>query len=158
MKVVISCDFAGYPLKTAVLQYLKDNGYDVIDVGQKSEDEKILYPQAAKALAKVIRQKDADKGILICGTGAGVSIVANKFKGVYAVACESIFTAQGIPIINDANVLAMGNNVVGQKNAFAMVERFLSNSFACNETPERKLFLQGMLQDVKKIEEENFKE
>ncbi|MEA5050195.1 MAG: RpiB/LacA/LacB family sugar-phosphate isomerase [Oscillospiraceae bacterium] len=157
MKVVISCEFAGFPLKSAVLEYLKSKGHDILDVGQKSPDEKILYPQAAAALAKVIQGGEYKKGVLICGTGAGVSIVANKFKGVYAVACESIFTARGIPVINDANVLVMGNNVVGQKNACAMVEQFLSASFADGETPERKVFLSGMLDDVKRIEDENFK-
>jgi len=157
MKIVISCEFAGYPLKAAVLEYLKQQGHEILDVGQKSPDEKILYPQAAAALAKVIQQGEYKKGILICGSGAGVSIVANKFKGVYAVACESIFTAQSIPIINNANVLVMGSNVVGPKNAFAMVDKFLANSFALGETPERKEFLAGMLEDVKRIEDENFK-
>ncbi|MEA4911221.1 MAG: RpiB/LacA/LacB family sugar-phosphate isomerase [Oscillospiraceae bacterium] len=157
MKIVISCEFAGFPLKSAVLEHLKSAGYEVLDVGQKSADEKVLYPQAAAALAKVIQSGECSRGVLICGTGAGVSIVANKFKGVYAVACESIFTARGIPVINDANVLVMGNNVVGPKNACAMVDQFLAASFADGETAERKVFLTGMLNDVKKIEDENFK-
>lgn len=157
MKVVIACEFAGFPLKSAVLEYLKSQGHEVLDVGQKSAEEKVLYPQAAAALAKVIQAGEYKKGILICGSGAGVSIVANKFKGVYAVACESVFTAKGIPVINDANVLTMGNNVVGPKNAFAMVDCFLNGTFAGGETPERKVFLSGMLADVKKIENENFK-
>lgn len=157
MKVVISCEFAGFPLKSAVLDHLKEMGHEVVDVGQKSANEKVLYPQAAEALAKVIQAGTCEKGIIICGSGAGVSITANKFKGVYAVACESIFTAQGIPMINNANVLAMGNNVVGVKNAFAMVDKFLENSFALGESSERKIFLRGMLDDVKKFENENFK-
>lgn len=157
MKVVIASEFAGFPLKCFVLNYLKEQGFDVTDVGQRTEEEQMLYPQAAKNLAQAIQSGDYEKGILICGSGAGVSIVANKFKGVYAVACESIFTAQGIPVINDANVLTMGNNVVGPKNACAMVEKFLSNRFALGETPARKEFLTGMLNDVKKIEDENFK-
>lgn len=157
MKVVISSEFAGFPLKSAVLRHLEEMGHEVLDVGQKSPEEKVLYPQAASALAKVIQTGTCEKGILICGTGAGVSIVANKFKGIYAVACESIFTAQAIPIINNANVLVMGNNVVGPKNACVMVDKFLANTFAMGETPERKIFLSGMLSDVKKIEDENFK-
>lgn len=157
MKVVISSEFAGYPLKKVVLDYLISQGHEVLDVGQKSEDEKMLYPEAAQNLALEIQKGEYKKGVLICGSGAGVSIVANKFKGVYAVACESMFTAQGIPIINDANVLAMGNNVVGPKNACAMVDKFLQNSFALGETPDRVEFLSDMLSDVKNIEEENFK-
>lgn len=157
MKVVIASEFAGFPLKCFVLNYLKTKGYDVTDVGQQTEEDQMLYPQAAKNLALAIQSGDYEKGILICGSGAGVSIVANKFKGVYAVACESVFTAQGIPVINHANVLTMGHNVVGPKNACAMAEKFLSNGFAQGETPERKAFLTGMLNDVKQIEDENFK-
>ena len=157
MKIVIASEFAGFPLKSFVLKYLQDSGHDVTDVGQKTEEDKMLYPQAASNLARAIQSGEYDKGVLICGSGAGVSIVANKFKGVYAVACESIFAAQGIPVINDANVLCMGNNVVGPKNACAMVDKFLAGSFALGESPERKVFLAGMLDDVKKIENENLK-
>ena len=157
MKVVISCDPAGFPLKNVLVQYLKDTGHEVVDVGMKSAEEKILYPQAAAAAAKVIQSGECAKGIIVCGTGAGVSIVANKFKGVYAVACESIFTAQNIAIINNANVLTMGNNVVGPKNAFAMADKFLGNTFAMGETPERKAYLRERLDDVQKFENENFK-
>lgn len=157
MKVLISCEFAGYPLKKAVKDYLIEQGHDVIDVGQLDEVNTIKYPEAAANMAKAIQQGVAPKGILICGSGAGVCVVANKFKGVYAVACESLFSAMNIPTINDANVMTMGNNIVGPKMAFAMVDEFLAGSFAKNCTEERTKFLADMLADVKKIEDENFK-
>ncbi len=158
MKVVIASEFAGYPLKQIVKDYLISSGHDVTDVGQVDENKKMLYPEASKNLAKAIQTGKYDKGIVICGSGAGVSIVCNKFKGVYAVACESMFTAKGIPQINNANVLAMGNNVVGSKNACAMVDLFLERYFAYGESEERKEFLTGMLNSVKEIEKENFKD
>lgn len=157
MKVAISCEFAGYPLKKQVKEHLIECGYEVLDVGQLDEVNTIKYPEAAANLARCIQRGDAEKGILICGTGAGVSIVANKFKGIYAVACESLFTAQNIPVINAANVITMGYNVVGRNNAFAMVDAFLAGSFAKDCLPERQEFLSGMLNDVKRIENENFK-
>lgn len=158
MKVVIASEFAGFPLKEFVKNYLIEKGHEVTDVGQLDAEHKMLYPEAASNLARAVQSGKYDKGIVICGSGAGVSIVCNKFKGVYAVACESMFTAQGIPQINDANVLAMGNNVTAQKKACAMVDLYLSRNFAYGETPERKEFLTGMLNDVKKIEDENFKD
>lgn len=157
MKVIIASEFAGFPLKTQVLKHLEEAGHEVIDLGQKSEDEKVLYPTVAAAVAKAIQDGVAEKAVLICGTGAGVSVVANKFKGVYCIACESLFTAGKIPIINNANVLAMGNNVVGPGQANDMVDVFLANSFAMDTKPERRAFLQGMFDDVRGIEEENFK-
>ncbi len=158
MKIVIASEFAGFPLKEFIKKYLIEKGHDVTDVGQQDEEHKVLYPQAASALARAIQSGKYDKGIVVCGSGAGVSIVCNKFKGVYCVACESMFTAQGIPQINDANVLALGNNVTAQKKACAMVDLYLSRYFAYGESPERKEFLTGMLNDVKKIEDENFKD
>ena len=157
MKVVLSSEFTAFSLKNLIFNHLVQQGHEVMDVGQTSEEEKILYPEAAARLAKTIQSGQAEKGILVCGTGAGVSIVANKFKGVYAVACESIFTARKIPIINHANVLALGSNVVGPGNAFSMIDIFLESTFALDETEERKEFLEGMFCSVKEIENENFK-
>lgn len=157
MKVAISCEFAGYPLKKLVKEHLLECGHEVIDVGQLDEIHTIKYPEAAANLARCLQNKESEKGVLICGSGAGVSIVANKFKGIYAVACESLFAAQNIPIINDANVITMGYNMVGRNNAFAMVDAFLAGNFAKDCTPERRQFLADMLADVKRIENENLK-
>lgn len=157
MKVILSCEFAGYPLKELVLAHLLECGHEVIDVGQKSADEKVLYPAAASAAARALQAGEAEKAIVICGSGAGMSIVCNKFKGVYCVCCESVFTANNIPFINNANALAMGYNVVGKGQAFAMVDAFLENGFAKGATEERRDFLAAMLNSVSEIEEKNFK-
>ena len=157
MKVIVSCENAGYPLKEIVKEHLLAEGHEVIDVGRKTEEESVFYPAAAAAAAKALQDKVAEKCILICGTGAGVSIVANKFKGVYCVACESLFTANKIPFVNNANVLAMGRNVVGPDNACAMVDAFMNNSFAKDASEARRAQLQGFFDDVLKIENENFK-
>ena len=157
MKVIISCENSGFPLKEIVKKYLISAGHEVIDVGRRTEEESVFYPAAAAAAATALQNKVAEKCILICGTGAGVSIVANKFKGVYCVACESLFTANKIPFVNNANVLAMGMNVVGPDNACAMAEAFINNSFAKDATEERRAQLQGFFDDVLKIENENFK-
>ncbi|MBQ6374395.1 MAG: RpiB/LacA/LacB family sugar-phosphate isomerase [Clostridia bacterium] len=157
MKVILSCEFAGYPLKELVLEHLIASGHEVIDVGQKSASEKVLYPDAAAAAARALQNGEADKAVVICGSGAGVSIVCNKFKGVYCVACESPFTADGIPFINNANALAMGYNVVGKGQAFAMVDAFLANGFVKGAAPERAAFLRSLFNMVQDIEDENFK-
>lgn len=157
MKVIISCEISGYPLKCVVMEHLIAEGHEVIDVGQKNETDEVFYPAAAAAAAKALQEKRADKCILICGTGAGVSIVANKFKGVYCVACESLFTAGRIPFVNNANVLAMGRNVVGPGNACAMVDAFLGTSFAKDATTERRKQLQGFFDEVVKIENTNLR-
>ena len=157
MKVILTCEFAGYPLKAQVLEHLQACGHEVIDVGQKSADEKVTYPEAASAAARALQRGDAEKAVVICGSGAGMSIVCNKFKGVYCVCCESVFTADMIPFINNANALAMGANVVGKGQACAMVDAFLNNSFVKGAAPERAAFLTSLFDGVLKVEAENFK-
>ena len=155
MKVVITSDFSGYVLKEQVKDYLKKQGHEVKDLGPESVDDKVLYPVAGSRMGKAIQDKVAEKGILICGTGGGVSVVANRFQGVYCIACESKFTAARISVVNNANVLAMGANVVGPGNAFEMVDEFLNTSFCKDCDSDRTAFLTGMFEDVQKIESEN---
>lgn len=157
MKVIISCDFAGFPLKKQVLAHLEASGHTVLDVGQTDEDTQVTYPRAAAAAARALQDGKAQKAIVICGSGAGVSIVCNKFKGVYCVVCESVYTANLIPFINNANALAMGANVVGKGQALAMVDAYLSNEFVKDATPERAAFLRGMFEDAQETEREQMK-
>lgn len=157
MKVLLAADFSGYPLKEGVKAYLLEHGHEVIDLGQSDTTEKVLYPDAASRIAKSIQQGEAEKGFLFCGTGAGVSIAANKFKGVYCVACESIFTAENLAVINGANLLAMGNHVVGLNHACRIADVFLEGSFCKGFTPERKEFVSGLRQALRNLEDENMK-
>lgn len=156
MKVLIASEGAGYALKEAVKAHLLNSGHEVIDVGM-TEGNPATYPQAGAAIARALQQGVAEKAIAICGSGAGVCVAANKFKGVYAVTCESVFTAQGIPVINDANVLAMGGNVVAPGNACAMADAYLAASFVQGFAAEKAAYVAGLLDDLKAIEDENFK-
>ena len=103
MKVAIACEASSFLLKEAAKKRIQAAGYEVLDVGQQTENENVLYFEAAQNLAKVIQSGECEKGIVICGTGAGVSMIVNKFRGVYCVACESVFTAEKISLINNAN-------------------------------------------------------
>ena len=129
MKVIISCEVSGYPLKVAVMNHLIEQGHEVIDVGQKNEVDKVLYPAAAAAAAKAIQDKVADKCILICGTGVGMSIAANKHKGIRAACCSDTFSARLTRLHNDANVLCMGGRVIGAGTAEEIVTVFLNTEF-----------------------------
>lgn len=126
--VVIGCDHGGYELKLPILAYLNEEGYRVVDVGCDSTDS-VDYPLYADKLCKVIADKDADIGILICGTGIGMSIAANKHAGIRAACCENTFSARMTRAHNDANVLCLGARVIGAGLAVDMVELFLNTDF-----------------------------
>lgn len=157
MRVGIASDVSGFRLKEAVKQNLTKKGYNITDVGQTSEDEPMMYFDAASNLAKKIQTGEFDRGIVICGTGAGVSMIANKFKGVYCVACESVFTAEKISLINNANVLAMGENVVSCFMGTEMAERWLEGKWCQGFEPERKIKNEKGFAVLQQIEAESFK-
>lgn len=138
MKVVIASDFSGFRLKEAVKKHIIELGYDVTDVGAQTEEDQTLYYVASSNAAKCIQEGKADKGIVVCGTGAGVSMIANKFRGVYAVACESVYTAEKISLINNANVLAMGEKVVSYAMGAEMAEKYLAGNWCEGFELQRK--------------------
>ena len=157
MKVVVGCDFSAIKMKNDMKAYLTQQGHEVLDVGQNEGDEELIYPEAAKAVALALQKKEAEKGIIFCGTGGGVSIVANKFKGIYCVASESMFTAFKMRQLNDANVLAMGKNVVGELNSYEMADMFLNTEFCSGYAEERTAFVTGLKNRMLEIEEENLR-
>ena len=110
MKVIMEADFGGYDLKEAVKKDLISKGYEITDV---SPDGPITYQDAAKMVAKGVQSKEYERGIAICGTGMGVSIIANKFRGVYAALCEGVYTAVRSKTINNTNVLCLGGFITG---------------------------------------------
>ena len=122
MKVIIGADFGGYHLKEAVKENLIKKGYDITDV---SPDGPLLYQDAAKLVAKGVQSKEYERGIVMCGTGMGVSIIANKFRGVYAALCECVYTARRSKTINNTNVLCMGGFVVGNVLGCEMANAWL---------------------------------
>lgn len=127
-KIVIGCDHAGYALKGKVIDHLHELGYDVIDVGTDSTDS-CDYPIFAHRLCTKIQNGEAPLGILICGTGVGMSLVANKHKGIRAACCSDTFSARLTRVHNDSNVLCFGERVVGLGLALDLVDNFLSAEY-----------------------------
>ena len=128
MKIALACDHGGLNLKNAVIEYLKENGYDFVDYGTNSTDS-CDYPDFALPAAEAVAAKKCDRGIIICSTGIGVSIVANKVPGVRCAHCHDSYCAEFTRRHNDANVLAMGEKVVGTGYALKIVETFLNTQF-----------------------------
>lgn len=126
--VAIASDHAGYALKEALKKKLADAGYSVLDAGTDSEAS-CDYPLYAEAGCRKVLDGEAALCILCCGTGAGMSIAANKMKGIRAACCSDTFTARYIRLHNDANVLCIGARVVGEGLAWELAEAFLTEEF-----------------------------
>ena len=129
MKLAIGSDKSGFAVKEAVKAYLLENGYETDDLGTVDLNQVHPYYQVASETAPKIQDGTYEKAILICGTGAGMCVVANKFKGVHAVACESLYAAKMARAINNANVLCMGGWIVGPEMAIEMVKAFLNTEW-----------------------------
>jgi ribose 5-phosphate isomerase B len=138
MKIAIGSDHAGYILKQAIASQLKDSGYDVEDFGTHSTAS-VDYPDIGAAVAKAISEKKADRGILICSTGIGMSIVANKIGGVRAALCDSEETARLSRSHNDANVLALSGKYTPPEKAKGIVDAFLSTEFTAGDRHRRRI-------------------
>ena len=154
MKVAIASDFSGLQLKEEVKRFLIEKGYAPTDLGQQTADEQLLYFEAAANLAKAIQKGEYDRGILFCGTGAGISLIANKHRGVYCVACESLFTAEKISLINNANVLAMGEKVVSYAMACEMAQAFLDAKWCDGFEEQRRKNNENGYRMLKQIEDD----
>ncbi len=128
MNIVIGCDHAGFALKGEVIAHLREAGHTVIDVGTNSADS-CHYPVYARAVCQKILQGEAERGILICGTGIGMSIAANKHRGIRAACCSDTFSARLTREHNDANVLCFGERVVGLGLALDLVDAFLGAEY-----------------------------
>ena len=137
-KISIGSDHGGYELKQEVMDHLKKRGIEVIDVGCYSA-ESCDYPVYAKPVTEAIQNGDADLGILICGTGIGMSMAANKEKGIRAALCHDTFSAKATREHNDANILCMGARVVGPGLALMIVDTFLDTPFSNDERHIRRI-------------------
>ena len=138
MKVAIACDHAALELKNAVKKHLTDRGFEVVDFGI-NEPGSVDYPDYALPVAEAVASGKADKGILICGTGIGMSICANKVKGIRCALCSDTFSARATREHNDANVLAFGERVVGGVLALDIVDAFLDTSFSNAERHVKRI-------------------
>lgn len=149
MNVVIAADPFAVDLKDAVAEHLKGKGYTLIDVGATKEKE-LPYYDCAPAAAQLLQDGKAERGVLFCGTGAGMAIVANKFRGVNAVAVESVFSARMARAINDANVLTMGAMIVAPWLANEMVDTWLDTKHT-EGLEQFAEFLEGAVRKVDAI-------
>lgn len=128
MKIALACDHGGLNLKREVIKYLEANGYEYEDFGTNTFDS-CDYPDYAYPAAQAVASGECDRGILICSTGIGVSIVANKVKGIRCAHCHDAYCAEYTRLHNDANILAMGEKVVGAGYALEIVKIFLTTEF-----------------------------
>ena len=129
MKIAIGSDKSGFAVKEAVKAYLTESGADFDDLGTVDLEEVHPYYQVASEVAPLVQKGTYDRAILICGTGAGMCVVSNKFKGVYAVACEGLYAAKMARAINNAQILCMGGWIVGPELAVEMTKVFLATEW-----------------------------
>jgi len=129
LKVAIGCDHGGLDLKDIVKLVLKELGHDIDDQGCNSS-ESVDYPNFAKAVSSLVRNGECERGILICGTGIGMSMAANRIPGIRAALCHEMFSARMSREHNDANVLCLGARVIGQGLAAETVRTWMTTDFA----------------------------
>lgn len=148
MKVAIGSDHAGFDYKEIVKKHLEEKGFEVIDKGTYSK-ESVDYPIFGEAVAQAVASGEADRGIVICGTGIGISISANKVKGIRAALCTNEYMARMARKHNDANILAFGARVLGIDVALGIVDVFFETEFEGGRH-------EGRVNEIKNIEEKNF--
>jgi ribose 5-phosphate isomerase B len=136
--IALGCDHGGYELMQEVKKHLEDRGLTYKDFGTDSTAS-CDYPVYAKAVAKSVLSGECEKGILICGTGIGISITANKFKGIRCALCHDCFSAEATRLHNDANILAMGGRIIGPGHALKVVDTFLDTPFSEEERHKRRI-------------------
>ncbi len=141
--IAIGCDHGGFELKKEIIAYLEKAGFEYKDYGCY-DTSSCDYPVYGKAVANAVASGEAEKGILICGTGIGMSIVANKVKGVRCALCSDCFSAQATREHNNANVIALGARVTGPGLAVKLVDTFLNTEFSNDERHIRRI---GMIED-----------
>lgn len=130
--IAVGCDHGGYELKREIIRYFENNNIQYLDLGTHTK-ESTDYPIYAKLVCNSILSGECDKGILICGTGIGISIAANRYRGIRAALCGDCFSAQATREHNDANVLALGARVTGAGLAIKIVDTFLNTPFSGDE-------------------------
>ena len=139
MKVALASDHGGFELKKKLFSWLKENNYDIIDLGNKDYDSLDDFPDFAEIISKAVINGEAERGILICGSGVGAAVAANKFKGIRASVCHDIYSAhQGVE--HDAmNILCLGARVVGIELAKDLVAAFVNAKYFNEERLNRRL-------------------
>ena len=155
MKIVVGSDPWGFELKTAIKEHLVKQGHEVIDAGGQTADDQAPYWETASKAARTIQEGKAERGILFCGTGMGMAIVANKFKGIVASVVESEVSAKLCRAINNANVLTMGGLLATSFLATKAVDAFLTTKHTEGFEVHTE-FLKKALQEVARIDDTRF--
>lgn len=143
MKIALGCDHGGYDLKQAIIRYLEEQGISYEDMGCMDKNS-CDYPVYAKAAAKAVAEGRCEKGIVICTTGIGISIAANKIKGIRCALCSDTVSARLTREHNDANMLALGAGIIGVNLALGIVDTFLHTEFSGEEKHARRV---GAIED-----------
>lgn len=157
MRIVIGADKGGFALKEAITEYLRDSGYGITDIGTLSLDNPIPFGEVATKAGMGISAGMYDRGILLCGTGMGMSIFANKFPGARAAVVESQYAAMYARKINDANILCMGGFIIGASMGIEITDTFLNTEFVQDFPQWRVDFLNSQLELLTGLENKNFK-
>jgi ribose 5-phosphate isomerase B len=152
MKLAIGSDKSGFSLKEAIKAYLAERGIQADDLGTLDPERAKPYFEVASTIAPMVQNGTYDRAILICGTGMGMAVVANKYQGVYAAVCESTYAAEKCRAINDANILTMGGWIIGEQLGCTMAERFLDTHFTQGLEKWRCEFLTSAREKVKQLE------
>jgi ribose 5-phosphate isomerase B len=138
MRIAVGADHAGFPIKGLVLEIIQLKGHEALDLGTDST-ESVDYPDFAEKVGKAIQQGDADRGILICGSGVGAAVAANKMIGIRAALCHDTYSAHQSVEHDDANVLALGTRIIGPELAAEIIHNFVDAEFSGEERHVRRL-------------------
>ena len=154
VKVIMGADAAGFSLKEAIKESLQKRGYEIIDT---TAEEPLLFQAAAQAVAEGIQSGEALRGIALCGTGMGVSIICNKHQGVYAALCESVYQARRAKTVNNTNVLCMGGFIIGNEMGIEMALAWLEAEHLKDLEPEMKRIVVQEFDELVRFEEEIYR-
>ena len=138
MKIAVACDHGGLKLKNAVITYLKKLGHEAVDFGAKTSDS-CDYPDFAAAAAEAVAKGECERGILVCSSGIGVSIVANKVPKIRCAHCHDLYCAKYTRLHNDANMIAFGEKVIGEGMMQELVYTFLTTEYEGGERHDRRI-------------------
>jgi ribose 5-phosphate isomerase B len=138
MRIAVGADHAGFPIKGLVLEIIQLKGHEALDLGTDST-ESVDYPDFAEKVGRAIQQGDADRGILICGSGVGAAVAANKMIGIRAALCHDTYSAHQSVEHDDANVLAIGTRIIGPELAAEIIHNFVDAEFSGEERHVRRL-------------------
>ena len=138
MKIAVGFDHAGFPLKEAVLNAVENAGHEPIDMGTNSPDP-VDFPDITEKVGRAVQSGEAERGILVCGSGVGACIAANKMKGVYASICHDTYSAAQGVLHDDMNVLCLGGRVIGPELTKALITAFLNANYLGNDSGGERL-------------------